>query len=216
MTGVLSSSSRKVIQRNAAFLPAYSFMLGLLALTGFMATSCRSSLRNLTSTSPTLRPALILHSFPDWFAGVAFAAIGIGGLVPAAIMSIAASNLFTRNIYMHFIRPNCTPKQEAQNAKVVSLIIKFGALIFIIFLPLQYAIQLQLLGGIWISQTIPSVIAASSGLPLLSRTSMRCSPLTATSSISSAMVCFPSSAKRSTYILIRKCVPASTAAQNSS
>jgi SSS family solute:Na+ symporter len=30
--------------------------------------------------------------------------------------------------------------------------------IFIIFLPLQYAIQLQLLGGIWISQTIPSVI----------------------------------------------------------
>ena len=90
--------------------------------------------------------------------GVAFAAIGIGGLVPAAIMSIAASNLFTRNIYMHFIRPDCTPKQEAQNAKIVSLVIKFGALVFIIFLPLQYAIQLQLLGGIWISQTIPAVI----------------------------------------------------------
>jgi len=103
-------------------------------------------------------PALILHSFPDWFVGVAFAAIGIGGLVPAAIMSIAASNLFTRNIYMHFIRPDCTPKQEAQNAKIVSLVIKFGALVFIIFLPLQYAIQLQLLGGIWISQTIPAVI----------------------------------------------------------
>ena len=75
--------------------------------------------------------------------------------MPAAIMSIAASNLFTRNIYMHFIRPDCTPKQEAQNAKIVSLIIKFGALVFIIFLPLQYAIQLH---GIWISQTIPSVI----------------------------------------------------------
>jgi SSS family solute:Na+ symporter len=78
--------------------------------------------------------------------------------VPAAIMSIAAANLFTRNIYMHFIRPDCTPKQEARNAKIVSLVIKFGALVFIIFLPLQYAIQLQLLGGIWISQTIPSVI----------------------------------------------------------
>jgi hypothetical protein len=103
-------------------------------------------------------PALILHAFPDWFAGVAFAAIGIGGLVPAAVMSIAASNLFTRNIYVQFVRPNCTPKQEAQNAKIASLIVKFGALIFIIFLPLQYAIQLQLLGGIWISQTIPAVI----------------------------------------------------------
>ena len=164
VTGVLSSSSRKVIQRNAAFLPAYSFMLGLLALTGFMALAI--GVDKLPEFAPQFAqyksnfavPALILHSFPDWFAGVAFAAIGIGGLVPAAIMSIAASNLFTRNIYMHFIRPNCTPKQEAQNAKIVSLIIKFGALVFIIFLPLQYAIQLQLLGGIWISQTIPSVI----------------------------------------------------------
>ena len=164
MTGVLSSSGREVIRRNAAYLPAYSFMLGLLALTGFMALA--AGVDKLPEFAPQFAqyksnfavPALILHAFPDWFVGVAFAAIGIGGLVPAAIMSIAASNLFTRNIYVQFIRPNCTPKQEAQNAKIASLIVKFGALLFIIFLPLQYAIQLQLLGGIWISQTIPAVI----------------------------------------------------------
>jgi SSS family solute:Na+ symporter len=164
MTAVLSSSSREVIRRNAAYLPAYSFMLGLLALTGFMALAM--GVDTLPEFAPQFAqyksnfavPALILHTFPDWFAGVAFAAIGIGGLVPAAIMSIAASNLFTRNIYRPFIRPNCTPKQESQNAKIASLIVKFGALLFIIFLPLQYAIQLQLLGGIWISQTIPAVI----------------------------------------------------------
>jgi SSS family solute:Na+ symporter len=73
-------------------------------------------------------------------------------------MSIAASNLFTRNIYVRFIRPDCTAAEEAQNAKIVSLVVKFGALVFILLLPLQYAIQLQLLGGIWISQTIPAVI----------------------------------------------------------
>ena len=164
MTAVLSSNSREVIRRNAAYLPAYSFMLGLLALTGFMALAV--GVDKLPEFAPQFAqygsnfavPALILHTFPDWFAGIAFAAIGIGGLVPAAIMSIAASNLFTRNIYVQFIRPNCTPKQEAQNAKITSLIVKFGALLFIIFLPLQYAIQLQLLGGIWISQTIPAVI----------------------------------------------------------
>jgi SSS family solute:Na+ symporter len=164
VTGVLSSSGRNVIRRNAAYLPAYSFLLGLLALTGFMALA--TGVDKLPEFAPQFAhyksnfavPALILHSFPDWFAGFAFAAIGIGGLVPAAIMSIAASNLFTRNIYVQFIRPNCTPKQEAQNAKIVSLLVKVGALAFIIFLPLQYAIQLQLLGGIWISQTIPSVI----------------------------------------------------------
>lgn len=164
MTAVLSSNSREVIRRNAAYLPAYSFVLGLLALTGFMALAV--GVDKLPEFAPQFAqygsnfavPALILHTFPDWFVGIAFAAIGIGGLVPAAIMSIAASNLFTRNVYVRFIRPNCTPKQEAQNAKITSLIVKFGALLFIIFMPLQYAIQLQLLGGIWISQTIPAVI----------------------------------------------------------
>ena len=52
-------------------------------------------------------PALLLHTFPSWFVGVAFAAIGIGALVPAAIMSIAAANLFTRNIYREFFHAEC-------------------------------------------------------------------------------------------------------------
>ncbi len=103
-------------------------------------------------------PALFLHSFPSWFVGIAFAAIGIGALVPAAIMSIAAANLYTRNIHREFINPNPTDKQEAQMAKWVSLIVKFGALVFILFVPTQYAIQLQLLGGIWIIQTLPAVM----------------------------------------------------------
>ena len=164
MTGVLSATSGEVIRRNAIYLPAYTFLLGLLALTGFMALA--AGVASLPEFAPQFEqykanfaiPALILHSFPDWFAGVAFAAIGIGGLVPAAIMSIAASNLFTRNIYVRFIRPDYTAEQETRNAKLVSLVVKVGALAFIIFLPLQYAIQLQLLGGIWISQTIPAVI----------------------------------------------------------
>ena len=103
-------------------------------------------------------PALFLHSFPSWFVGIAFAAIGIGALVPAAIMSIAAANLYTRNIHREFINPNPTDKQEAQMAKWVSLVVKFGALIFIVFVPTQFAIYLQLLGGILIIQTLPSVM----------------------------------------------------------
>ena len=101
-------------------------------------------------------PALLLHSFPSWFVGIAFAAIGIGALVPAAIMSIAAANLYTRNIHREFINKNPTDKQESQMAKWVSLIVKVGALVFILFVPTQYAIQLQLLGGIWIIQTLPA------------------------------------------------------------
>ena len=164
VTGVLSASSREAISRNAAFLPAYSFLLALIALLGFMALA--AGIDKAPQFAPLLKeygpnsaiPALMLAMFPSWFVGVAFAAIAIGALVPAAIMSIAASNLWTRNIYREFLRPDCTAVQESQMAKTVSLIIKFGALAFVLGLPLQYAIQLQLLGGVWIIQTLPAVI----------------------------------------------------------
>src|ERR1700744_4121723 len=96
--------------------------------------------------------------FPRWFVGVAFAAIAIGALVPAAIMSIACANLFTRNIYREFVSPAASAKQECDVAKIVSLLVKLGALFFILELPTQYAINLQLLGGILIIQTLPSVL----------------------------------------------------------
>jgi SSS family solute:Na+ symporter len=164
MTGILSATSGRTVRRNAALLPAYSFVLGLLALLGFFALA--AGVDKLPEFAEGFKqfkanfavPALMLHSFPAWFAGVTFAAIGIGALVPAAIMSIAAANLFTRNIYREFLHPDASDKQEAQMAKWVSLIVKLGALVFIVFVPLQYAIQLQLLGGIWIIQTLPAVI----------------------------------------------------------
>ena len=164
ITGILSATSGHAIRRNAAMLPGYSFMLGLLALVGFFAIA--AGVGALPEFAAGFKqfgnnfavPALFLHSFPSWFVGIAFAAIGIGALVPAAIMSIAAANLYTRNIHREFINKNPTDKEEAQMAKWVSLIVKFGALVFIIFVPTQYAIQLQLLGGIWIIQTLPSVM----------------------------------------------------------
>jgi SSS family solute:Na+ symporter len=80
-------------------------------------------------------------------------------LVPAAIMSIAAANLFTRNIYREFINPNASPKHETQVSKIVSLVVKFGALLFALGLDRQNAINFQLLGGVWILQTIVSIVS---------------------------------------------------------
>ena len=164
MTAILSATSGHTVRRNAALLPAYTFVLGLLALLGFFALA--DEVDKLPEFAEGFRqfknnfavPALFLHNFPSWFVGIAFAAIGIGALVPAAIMSIAAANLFTRNVYREFFHARATDKEEAHMAKGVSLIVKFGALIFIIFVPLQYAIQLQLLGGVWIIQTMPTVL----------------------------------------------------------
>lgn len=160
VTATLSSKSRWTGRRNAAILPAYSLLLGLLALLGFVAIKAGTEPIGLDGElNPQLViPQLFEDHFPAWFAGVAFAAIAIGALVPAAIMSIAAANLFTRNIYREFFKPGATPAQEARVSKIVSLLTKVGALLFVFFLDKQNAINFQLLGGVWILQTLPSIV----------------------------------------------------------
>lgn len=164
LTGILSSSSSMAIRKNAILLPAYSLALALLALLGYMAVA--AGIKAMPEYAAGFGafgnnfaiPALFLHMFPAWFVGVAFAAIAIGALVPASIMAIASGNLFTRNIYKQFINPNCTDRQEGRAAKLASMTVKLGALVFVLFFPTSAAIQLQLLGGVWICQTLPAVL----------------------------------------------------------
>lgn len=168
LTGVLASRGRNVIKRNMVALPAYSFLLGLLALLGYVALT--AGIKPITNAatgsadSNTVVPVLFDAEFPSWFTGIAFAAIGIGALVPAAIMSIAAANLWTRNIYKEYLRPNATPAQEAKQAKLASLVVKFGAVACILFIDPQFSIDLQLIGGVLILQTLPAV-----AIPLYTR-----------------------------------------------
>jgi SSS family solute:Na+ symporter len=164
MTGILAAKSGHVLKRNAALLPAYSLILGLLSLMGFMAIAYgvdkapQYAAGFATYHGNFAVPALMLAAFPPWFAGVALATIAIGALVPASIMSIATANIFTRDIYRAFLRRDATDAQEANMAKLVSLLVKLGALAFILGLPAATAIQFQLLGGVWIIQTLPAVM----------------------------------------------------------
>jgi solute:Na+ symporter, SSS family len=154
LTAVLSSRSQDVVRRNMSLLPAWTFLLGLMALLGYMAIA-----RGIEVAEPNLTvPGLFVDIFPSWFVGVAFAAIAIGALVPAAVMSIAAANLFTRNVWKEFVHPDCSDSEESQVAKITSLVVKLGALGFVLFLSTDFAIDLQLLGGVWMLQTLPSVL----------------------------------------------------------
>jgi SSS family solute:Na+ symporter len=156
-TGVLSSSGPNTLRRNAALLPAYTLLLGMLALLGYVALAMGIT----ASDKSEIIPLLLLRSFPEWFAGFCLAAVAIGALVPAAIMSIAAANLFTRNLWGEFARTPMTAAKEAAQAKIVSLVVKFGALAFVLETPGSYAIEMQLLGGIWITQLFPAVVCGA-------------------------------------------------------
>jgi SSS family solute:Na+ symporter len=154
LTGVFASKSADTIRKNAMLLPAYTLLLGLIALLGYMGHAAKLKLSSPNDVVPMLFQTL----FPSWFAGFAFAAIAIGALVPAAVMSIGAANLFTRNVWKSYINPNITHAGEASVAKITSLVVKVGALAFILFLPVQFALDLQLLGGLWILQTFPALV----------------------------------------------------------
>jgi SSS family solute:Na+ symporter len=155
ITGVLAASNRDVLKRNMSALPVYSLALGFIALLGFMAIAAGT--KPIGTDGNTIVPVLFQQMFPSWFAGIAFAAIGIGALVPAAIMSIAAANLFTRNIYKEYVKKDATPQQEAKVAKIASLVVKLGAVLAILGLNPQFSIDLQLIGGVIILQTLPAV-----------------------------------------------------------
>ena len=158
VTAVLAGKNRNVIRRNTTLLPLYSLMLGLLAMLGFMAVADGVGKGIKGYNAQLAIPQLFENIFPNWFAGVAFAAIGIGALVPAAIMSIAAANLFTRNIYKELFRPEASPAEQTRVSKLASLVVKFGALIFVLSMDKTVAINFQLLGGIWILQTVPAIV----------------------------------------------------------
>jgi len=161
ITGVLATRRRDVIRRNAAMLPAYTLVLGLIALFGYMALATPAVNAGVAAGGGNAQlsvPLLFENMFPDWFAGIGYSAIVIGALVPAAIMSIAAANLFTRNIYKEFFRPNASPVEETRVARLASLIMKVGALGFALELNKTFSINLQLLGGVWILQIFPAIV----------------------------------------------------------
>jgi SSS family solute:Na+ symporter len=155
ITAVLSTRDRGVIRRNSVLLFPYSFLLGLIALLGYMAIAAHIKVTNTNLAVPELFQKM----FPHWFVGIAFSAIAIGALVPAAIMSIAAANLFTRNVWVEYLDRNATPEREAAVAKIVSLLVKIGAVVFVLLLSGQFSVNLQLLGGVWILQTFPAIVS---------------------------------------------------------
>jgi solute:Na+ symporter, SSS family len=160
ITGTLAAKRRSAVKRNMIYLPMYSVLLALIALFGYMAVADPTTAANVkkSGNAQLAVPYLFQHMFPSWFTGIAFAGIIIGALVPAAIMAIAAANLFTKNIFTEFFKPDASPRLQTRMSQWVSLVVKFGALLFAVELPHTFSINLQLLGGVWILQLAPMLI----------------------------------------------------------
>jgi solute:Na+ symporter, SSS family len=159
LTGTLAARNRTTVRTGLSTLPIYTLLLGFFGLLGFAAIAAGTKPAGGDLT--TILPQLLQTSLNGWTAGLVFAALGISALVPASIMSIGAANLFTRGIYREFIRPAASPRQETQVSRIASLLVKLGALAVVLLLTPQFAVDLQLIGGVLIMQILP---AAAIGL----------------------------------------------------
>jgi SSS family solute:Na+ symporter len=155
VTGALSSRSAQVVRRNSVYLPIYTIMLGLLAVLGYLAIAA-GVVPDKGYGANVAVPALLNAVFPPWFAGFGLSAIAIGALVPAAMMAIAAGNLFARNVWLE-LKPSASSHEQTKASKTASLVVKFGAVGFVVFIPTDFVINFQLAAGVWILQTLPAV-----------------------------------------------------------
>ena len=155
LTAAFAASSAPVLRRVSIALPAWTGVLALFGMLGIAALA--AGVHVPANGAETAVPMLVDRLMPGSLAGLVFGAITIGAMVPAAVMSIAAATSFVRNVYVEYFHPTATPKRQVRIAKMVSLIAKAGAVAFVFGLRDQDAINLQLLGGVWILQIFPAV-----------------------------------------------------------
>ncbi|WAU81784.1 sodium:solute symporter [Streptomyces sp. Qhu-G9] len=155
LTAGFAADGPRTLRKVSVALPAWT---GLLALFGFLGVAALAAgVRAPAGGAEAAVPMLVDRLMPGPLAGLVFGAITVGALVPAAVMSIAAATCFVRNVYVEYVQPTATPKRQVRIAKAVSLTAKVGAVAFVFGLRDQDAINLQLLGGVWILQIFPAV-----------------------------------------------------------
>lgn len=154
-TASASAASARAVRRGVVAMPVWTAVLAVFGLLGFAARS--AGIRAPAGNAEAAVPMLVADLLPALWTGLVFGALAVGALVPAGVMSVAVGALFARNIYAEYLRPEATTVTETRVARVTSLVVKAGALLFVLALGSQDAINLQLLGGVWILQTFPAV-----------------------------------------------------------
>lgn len=155
LTAAFAAKSSGTLRRVTIALPAWTAVLGLFGLLGVAALA--AGIAAPAGNAESAVPLLVKELMPAALTGLVFGALAVGALVPAAVMSIAAATSFVRNVYVEYFHPTATPKHQMRIAQAVSLSAKVGAVFFVFGLRNQDAINLQLLGGVWILQTFPAV-----------------------------------------------------------
>ncbi|MFJ8677154.1 sodium:solute symporter [Streptomyces sp. NPDC093589] len=158
VTVALAARDHRRLRAATSTLPLWAGLLALTALLGVAALA--AGIRTRPGHAELAVPLLIRSLTPDWLTGLLFGALAVGALLPACVMATSMSTLLVRNVYTEYLNPTATPKHEVRIARTGSLCIVAGAVLFALVLHPQDAVNLHLLGGVWILQTLPAVAIA--------------------------------------------------------
>lgn len=154
VTLAYASRNSDSLRKSVVFLPVWTLVLGCFALLGVIAAGLIPASRGGGALAV---PLLIRHLAPGPAAGMMFGAITVGSLLPAAVLCVAVAMQFARNVYSEYVNPTATPKHEVQVARFTALVLRVAALICAFLLRPQDAVNLHLLGGVWMVQVFPAV-----------------------------------------------------------
>jgi len=156
LTGIFGSKDAKTIKKNSVFLPVYQVWMVILAIIGLIALS-----ENLipSKVSSLAFPSVLNAYFPPTFVVIAFAAIIIGAMIPAAIQALSAANLITRNIYLEYFNKRANEKRQVLIGRIFVFVMIVASLIFVLT-PAASGLIFYLLtmSYAWLLQTLPAII----------------------------------------------------------
>ena len=99
----------------------------------------------------------VVAMFQAKIISLAFAAIGVGALVPSAVMSVTFANIVSRNICREFVNQAATG-QQAGVAKLAPLVTKAAAVALFILVPLPHPLPFYLPAGLSMLQVLPAIL----------------------------------------------------------
>jgi SSS family solute:Na+ symporter len=148
-----TAKSGEVLRRNAVVMPLYTISLAFIFFVGFAAVLVVPGLSN----GDLSLIVLVRKTFPPWFLGLTGGAGALTAMVPAAIIILAASTLFVKNVCRPLFKPDMTDREMARMAKIMVAVLSLISF----YLALHSSttlVALLLLGYAGITQFFPGVV----------------------------------------------------------
>ncbi|MBV8809656.1 MAG: sodium:solute symporter family protein [Acidobacteriaceae bacterium] len=148
-----TAKSGATLRRNAVVMPLYTTTIAFMFFAGFAAVLAVPRLSNGDLALLTIAR----KAFPPWFLGIIGGAGALTAMVPAAILTLTAATLFTKNLFRPVFAPRMNDDQVAKLARMMILVLTLMSLYFAIYSSATL-VSLLLLGYAGVTQFFPGVV----------------------------------------------------------